>query len=130
MFYDKKKKPGEEDMKMSPMEQDVKMNVLGGMKSGAEQDMLDKLRGLKQVSVAAKDPESLAIGLDKAKQLVSGDAESSEDPKEEHTETPAVEHLETATEGMSSEELQALIDHLTAKKGLLDQQLVKPIIAH
>lgn len=118
MFDFKKKKDVE--MKMSPMEQDAKMSVLGGMKSGAEQDMLEKLKGLKQVSVASSEPAGLVEGLEKAKEMIAGKSED-----------PAHEHMEAMTEGMSAEELQALIDKLLEKKGLLEgSELVRPSIAH
>lgn len=116
-MFDYKKKKNEEDMKMSPMEQQAKMSVLDGMKGESDKDLLGKLQGLKKVSVASNDPEGLKLGLEKAQELVSGESE-----------TPKEDHMESMTEGMSSEELQSLIDELLQKKGLLDQEMVKPTI--
>ena len=116
-MFDYKKKKDEETMKMSPMEQKAKLSVLDGMRGDSDKDLLSKLQGLKKVSVASNDPEGLKLGLEKAQELVSAE-----------TETPKMEHMESMTEGMSSEELQSLIDELLQKKGLLDQKMVKPTI--
>ncbi len=91
-----KKKKGEEGM--SPAEQSAKLSVLGGIKDGAEQDMLSKLKGMGSAPEAAVP----AVGL----------------KVEVATPDPIME----AADQMSSEELQALIDQLIEKKGVMDGQ--------
>ncbi len=98
-FFKKKK---DEEEKMSPAEQSAKLNVLGGMKDGAEQDMLSKLKGMG----SAPELAAPAVGL------------------KVEVETP--DPILDAAEQMSSEELQALIDKLIEKKGVMDGQSFKP----
>jgi hypothetical protein len=108
MAFDFKKKKGSEEM--NPMEQESKMSVLGGLKQDAESDMLSKLQGLK---AGAADGSIVHEGAEAV--------------QEEQAEV--ANPLDSMTEGLSSEELQALIDKLLEKKDLLEGKSVfKPEI--
>lgn len=102
MDFMKKKK---DEQGMSPIDQQAKMSVLGGMKDGAEQDMLSKLKGLGAAPQAA--PEAVEEAAEVSDPLAS-----------ESTQNPIME----LADQMSSEELQELIDQLVEKKGVMDGQ--------
>lgn len=57
---------------LSPAEHAAKMDVVKQMRDMASDEMGGKLDGLKKVSVMSNSPKGLAHGLDKAKQIVSG----------------------------------------------------------
>lgn len=73
-----KLKGKKDKMPMSDTEKTAKMNVLGGMKSAAEDMMKGKLGGLKKVTVAAPDSSGLEHGLEKAKEMIDGEQEPEE----------------------------------------------------
>lgn len=116
--------------KIDPMAKEAKMGVLNNLKQLATNMMGNDVKGLKKVTVAAPDKQGLAQGLDKAKQLMSGhmgDDESGEDPMEEKSESPAMEHsedqldmeMEKVKADPSLENIDALIQMLEAKKAEL-----------
>jgi hypothetical protein len=103
MEYLKKMKKMKGDEEMSPMEKEAKMGVLSGMKKEAGNEMLDKLNGMKKVSVASDSEEGLKAGLDKAKQLMDQQEQSDMEMPE-----------------FSLEEINQMIDELLEKKKLLE----------
>ncbi len=121
----KKKMEGKE---MSPVERQAKMNVVHEMRKMASDEMSEPLKNMKKVSVASNSPEGLKEGLDKAKQVVSGQgmahgglAESHAPGMEEDASNPGgpdMESLEEETgddldhdneEGESLEHAQAVL---------------------
>ncbi len=135
-----KKKQGESEL--SPMHKEAKMGVLKDLHEMASKLMkgnLDgHLEGMKKVTVASPDKEGLALGLEKAKEMMSnpakdaGDEESHEDPLEEKSESPEVEASEEAQSGeemrhelprekaaVSHDDIDKQIEELKKKKALL-----------
>jgi hypothetical protein len=83
---------------IGPVEQSAKHHVLSSLMGEMQGLMGDKLAGLKKVTVAADSKPGLAVGLEKAKDLVSGgDDHESEEPEHEGTlegePEEATEHL-------------------------------------
>jgi hypothetical protein len=68
---------------MSDMEKSAKMSVLKDLKQQANEALGGKLKGMKKVSVLAKDEEGLEKGLDKAKEIVGGMEEMSEESEDQ-----------------------------------------------
>lgn len=92
---------------MSPEAVQAKQDVLKELLQMAMEAMGDKVKGgmdeMQKVSVMAPNKEDLTQGLDKAKDLLAGaDDESEEDSKEEATETPAEEKAEDMPEVMAT----------------------------
>lgn len=90
---------------MSDEEITAKEDVIKELLQMALSAMGDHVKGgmdeMSKVSVSAADPKDLAMGLDKAKEVVSNipaDDESTEDAAEEATETPAEEKKEDTLE--------------------------------
>lgn len=73
---------------MSPMEKKAKMGIMKDIQEMASKSMGGKLDGLKKVTVAGSSPEAVEEGLDKAKEIVSGSSESSEESPSEINESP------------------------------------------
>lgn len=107
MFKKKMKSEG-----MNPIEKEAKMAAVSEMKKMAEDAMSEKLGGLKKVTVAAPDDESLKQGLEKAEDIVESKLGESEDESEMEDESEEDES-ETA---MSEEELDKKIQELLALK--------------
>jgi hypothetical protein len=72
------KKKAEGMKPMSPVEKQAKMGVIQDMRKMASDSMASPLHDLKKVSVASNSPQGLAMGLDKAKQIVSHNPEDDE----------------------------------------------------
>jgi len=117
-----KKKPGKG---MDPKEKGVKMDILKHIAKMASDSMGDEIRGLKKVEVAAPDKEGLKAGLEKAEELVEGEAPESEEAevdgeavlKEHGKSHPADESSDE--EEMSEDEIEAKIEELRKKKEAL-----------
>lgn len=118
------KMPMDKGCSMDPTDKKAKMSVLGRLKDEASKAMGDRLRGMKKVTVASGDEAGLKQGLDKAKQLVSGDSAGQEmmDESPEGAEEMASME-EKSPEDMSPEELQAKIDELEALKKIKEAEM-------
>lgn len=77
------KKKSESKGKMEPIEAAARHSVLGGLVKSLDQDGMDKVKGLKKVTVASNDMHGLKSGLDKAKQIV-GEGEKEIHGGDEH----------------------------------------------
>lgn len=64
--------------KLDPMYKDAKMGSLQQLKDVAAGMMGDDVKGMKKVTVAAPDKAHLEEGLDKAKQMLSGEPQKLE----------------------------------------------------
>lgn len=114
MFEHKKKN-------MSEMEKKAKKGVLSDIMKEMSGMMAEPMKGLKKVTVAAKDQEGLEKGLDKAKEMLQGEEEEScpecekmlegscpecsKSDEEESSEEPSEEMSE---ESMGEEEHQSI----------------------
>ena len=96
-LIDKKKKEGKVP---SDMESQAKGSVLSDLMSQLGDMGMDKVKGIKKVTVAAPDKSGLAEGLAKAKAMLGHDDsdESDEDSAEESSETPEEEASEEGEE--------------------------------
>lgn len=101
------------DSPMSPEYKKTKMDVLKALHGEMGNMMKGDLEGLKKVTVAAPDADGLALGLDKAKDLV-GDATGAEDMPEMIESEEDMLPLEE-----SPEDIDAQIQALMAKKAAM-----------
>lgn len=121
----KKKAEGKD---MSPAHEKAKGTVLSDLMDHLEGMGMDKVKGLKKVTVASDSKEGLAKGLDKAKEIATqapDSEEGSEDESaegsdaEEASESPAMEASEgeegEAEEEKSPEEMKSEIEELKAE---------------
>lgn len=121
-MMDKFKKLLEEkgESKLNPMQKKAKMSVLQDLKSQANEAMALPLKGLKKVSVMAKDEEGLKKGLEKAEQLIGSEAdEANEDVAEELEEQLEPEH------NLSLDQIEqkiAALQELKAQKMGMEEQ--------
>lgn len=114
---------------MSPSHQKAKGDVLGDLMDHLDGAGMEKVKGMKKVSVASTSKEGLTKGLDKAKELVDKvpgedeeesalEASDEGSDAEESAESPEMEASE-GSEGeaaeMSSEEKDAKIAELEAE---------------
>jgi hypothetical protein len=92
------------------MKKESKIKAIKEMRAAASDmmggDIKDGIEGMKKVTVAAPDKESLAEGLDKAKEMLPKVEEMAEETEESPEE-------EASEESMSKEEIQAKIEELT-----------------
>lgn len=72
-MHDRMKKILSKKRDLSPMEHSAKMDVVKQMRDMAASEMGGKLDGIKKVSVMSNNKEGLSKGLDKAKEIISGD---------------------------------------------------------
>lgn len=107
--------------KMPEMEQNAKMSVLDHIKREATKDMGGKLKGIKKVGVMASDKQGLEEGLDKAKELLSGE-EGGESPEEEAGEMAGSDELSPEELALSPEQLDEKIQQLMALKEKMEQK--------
>lgn len=119
-LFDKKKKEGKE---LDPIYKDSKMSVLQELRDQMSGLMKDDLQGskMKKVEVAASDEEGLEEGLDKAKEMISGDeSEESEDHSSpfghDHSEESPEAKAEEMAQDASNEDLDAMIKKLEEMK--------------
>ena len=106
-LLDKKK---EDKGLMSDEEQSAKLAVLKGLRS-KDDSMVNKLKGMKKVSVMSDSSEGLEAGLEKAKEIVDSHPTEIESPEMEHEK---MTHDEL--NDYSEEELDNLLQKLMAKK--------------
>ena len=103
------KKKAEGTPKLDPIELAAHQSVLGGLKNALDSDGIEKVKGLKKVTVAAKDTPHLQEGLDKAKEIVDGGEKEIEGGDED--ENDLLEHeLEESPEYSDEESEEALED--------------------
>jgi len=88
-------KKAKEGKTISPEKAKEKMSVLDELSSMMGGEMADKLKGMKKVTVAAKDSEGLKAGLEKAEEVIE-DSEEMEDEKDysEMSKEELIEMLE------------------------------------
>lgn len=106
MFKKKMKSEG-----MNAIDKEAKLAAVSEMKKMAEDAMSEKLGGLKKVTVAAPDDESLKQGLEKAEDIVESKLGESEDESEMEEESEDESEM-----AMSEEELDKKIQELLALK--------------
>lgn len=106
MFKKKMKSEG-----MNAIDKEAKLAAVSEMKKMAEDAMSEKLGGLKKVTVAAPDDESLKQGLEKAEDIVESKLGESEDESEMEEESEDESEI-----AMSEEELDKKIQELLALK--------------
>lgn len=106
MFKKKMKSEG-----MNAIDKEAKLAAVSEMKKMAEDAMSEKLGGLKKVTVAAPDDESLKHGLEKAEDIVESKLGESEDESEMEEESEDESEI-----AMSEEELDKKIQELLALK--------------
>lgn len=134
-LLESKKKKGDV---LSPLEAKAKMSALGDLKEDMMGSELDKLKGLKKVTIASNTPKGLEKGINMAKEIVGNKMldkaeygkeeempeedmmgeESAEHEAEESPEMESAEHEEGGEESdeeMSKDELLAEIERLKAK---------------
>jgi hypothetical protein len=99
--------------KVDPMAKKAKMGVLGSLKSEMQKMMGDDVKGVKKVTVAAPDEESLESGLETAKELVGG-----EEPSHSYEDKVGME-MEKYKEDPSLANIQSLMACLEEKKAEL-----------
>ena len=76
-------KKAKEGKTISPEKAKEKMSVLDELSSMMGGEMADKLKGMKKVSVMAKDDEGLKAGLEKAEEVLDDSEENEEDSEKE-----------------------------------------------
>lgn len=102
-----------------PMQKEAKLSALKGLRD----EMSDMMRGdlsdkMNKVTVAAKDKEGLAHGLDKAKELLEGS------PEEEASESPEMERMEEESgEDSDSDDASESKDKMTEDE--IDEMMAK-----
>jgi hypothetical protein len=131
-LLESKKKKGDV---LSPLEAKARMSALGDLKEDMMGSELDKLKGLKKVTIASNSPKGLEKGINMAKEIVGnkmldkseyGSEEMPEDEmmgeesaEHEAAESPEMESAEESEEAgdeeMSKDELLAEIERLKAK---------------
>lgn len=103
---------------LSEREKDAKLKVLDEMKGLAEDEISERLRGLKKVTVASDSKEGLKEGLEKAHELLEGqqEEEAEHDPSPEEASEMADEESEEESSEDEIEELEKKLAELKAKK--------------
>lgn len=98
---------------IDPIEKEAKLNAIKGMKKMAGDMVADEIKGMKKVTVAAPDSESLKAGLEKAEEVV----ESEEMTEESEDESEDVDAVVAACE--TPEQIDELMKKLEEKKAAL-----------
>lgn len=93
---------------LSDNERQAKMDVLKSLDDEMSQEMGDKVKNLKKVTVASDSSQGLEKGLEKAKKLLAKQDESAEPAEEEMDESSDEEE----SEDLSLDELDAKIREL------------------
>ncbi len=116
---------------LSENEKSAKIDVMKELRDDAAHAMHGKLDGLKKVSVMSDDPSGLSEGLDKAKELISGEdkyseggeVESDEEENEQlhdaespGSDIPSSDSELAEDDDMSEEELDQKLEHLMKLK--------------
>lgn len=112
-LLDKKKKGGKE---LSDVERDAKMSVVKHLKSLAGDEMSNRLKGMKKVSVSSDSPEGLKAGLEKAEEMVDKmKGESEDEESEEMAEHDSDEDLDESGLDAKLEKLMKLKESKSKK---------------
>lgn len=113
---------------MDDLEKTAKMDILEQLRKAASEEMGDKLKNYRKVTVASDDAEGLEAGLEKAKEMLShsGEEEQDEDGEDEMHESEEDEllkhlHGEDSDEEESEEDLDRQIQELLQKKAMLSK---------
>lgn len=111
------------------MMSDAKMNMLKDLRKMAGnmmgEDLKGKMDGMKKVTVAAPDEESLKAGLDKAKEVVEKDPmemleeDTGEDLDMDNEQGEPEAHKEAVMGDMSHDEIKKQIEELQKKLSAL-----------
>lgn len=119
------KKKGKE---LDSVEQEARLNVLDDLRKVAMDEMGERLKGLKKITVAAEDKEGLKQGLEKAEEILENEEvdhemhEAMESPEEEAMEhAMGEESSEDEEDEDSLEMLKAKIAELQAKVDRLNK---------
>jgi hypothetical protein len=109
--------------KIDPMDKEAKLGAIKDMRKMAGDMMADGIKGkMEKVTVAAPDKEALAMGLDKAKEMVSPEDESVESAAEELSESPEHESDEMLEACDTPEKIDELMKKLAEKKAALAKE--------
>lgn len=92
-------KKAKEGKTISPEQAKEKMSVLDELSGMMGGEMADKLKGMKKVSVIAKDEEGLKKGLDKAEEVLEDSEEDSEEKEDQDLSELSKEELIEMLEG-------------------------------
>lgn len=101
---------------LDPMYKDAKMSMLHELRnamSGSMKSDLENAKGMKKVTVAGSDPEAVAAGLDKAKEMVAGEGASDEAKAPEGAQEIASDLSEAK---LSTDDIDMLMQMLEKKK--------------
>lgn len=113
---------GKKSKEENPMKKEAKLNAIKALREFASGMMGDDIKGkLSKVTVAAKNPEDLKKGLEKAQEMLpesSSEESEMESSEEEMAEGPEHEAMEMTSmeECETPEEIDALIKKLEEKK--------------
>lgn len=112
-IIDKKKKEGKT---LSPVHKEARSSVLEDLMDHLSDMGMDKVKGLKKVTVASDSKEGLTKGLDKATEMVEkSPMEAMEDEEvSDHGANETEEH-EDESEDESEEDIKQKIEELKAK---------------
>ncbi len=114
-IIDKKKKEGKT---LSPVHKEARSTVLEDLMDHLSDMGMDKVKGLKKVTIASDSKEGLAKGLDKATEMVEkSPMEAMEDEDvSDHGANEAEEHEEESEdESESEDDIRQKIEELRAK---------------
>jgi hypothetical protein len=113
MLHDKlmKKLEKKKGKGMSDVHREAKMSVVKQLRDDASESLLDKIKGLKKVSVMADSEEGLKEGLEKAEEIV-GEMPEAKEVAEEESEDEEVPQIAMDEADMSheSKELEMMDD--------------------
>lgn len=106
---------------IDPLEKEAKLNAIKDMRKMAGDVMNDGLKNkMSQVTVAAKDPDKLAEGLETAKEMLQPEEASEEhSPEELEKESPDEDYAEMLAACDSPEKIDELMKKLAEKKAKL-----------
>ena len=103
------KKRQEGHGKMDPIEVGARHSVLSGLMKAMDKEGLDKVKGLKKVTVAASDAPHLMEGMDKAKEIIK-EGEKEVHGGDEHDDELLKHELEESPEYDDEESEEAMDD--------------------
>lgn len=118
---------GKKGKKLNPLEQKAKMDVVKSLSEQAGSMLGDKVKAMKQVTVAAPDKKGLVEGLEKAEDIIEGDEneasvsemmkdKASDDMESEDEEESESDDMMEKCKDMSPEELDNKIQKLLELK--------------
>jgi len=117
---------GKKGKKLNPLEQKAKMDVVKSLSEQAGSMLGDKVKAMKQVTVAAPDKKGLVEGLEKAEDIIEGDEteasvsemmkdKASDDMESDEEESESDDMMEECKD-MSPEEIEDKIQKLLELK--------------